>query len=213
VATPPKGTKVIAITADAPDFCAGYDIIEASRGEPEELIANEKNFAALRHSKVPLIAALHGNVIGGGLELALLADVRVASPETKMAIPASRIGLVYSEAGIRLVVATLGESVARSLFLGGRELTAEAALSLGVVSEVVGRDQLRERTLELAASMASWSEVASSGNRQIIDSITRDASIDIDALRREAFAPHGGLRHYIAQFVARRANAPGGLVH
>lgn len=84
VAGPPPGTRAIVITAEPPDFCAGYDLIEAARGGAEELIANEKNFETLRRSKIPIVAALQGNVIGGGFELALSADVRVASPETRL---------------------------------------------------------------------------------------------------------------------------------
>jgi enoyl-CoA hydratase/carnithine racemase len=95
VASPPHGTRVIVITAEPPDFCAGYDIVEASRGDVAQLMAHEKNFSSLRSSLVPIVMALQGNVIGGGLELALLADVRVASPEAKFAIPASKLGLIY----------------------------------------------------------------------------------------------------------------------
>jgi hypothetical protein len=81
VATPPHGTKVIVITAEPPDFCAGYDLVEASLGRAEELIAHESNFEALRTSVYPIVVALQGNVIGGGLELALSADIRLALPK------------------------------------------------------------------------------------------------------------------------------------
>ena len=207
VADPPHGTKVIVITAEPPDFCAGYDFIEASRGEAETLIAHEGNFAALRSSLLPIVVALHGNVIGGGLELALLADVRVASVETKFAIPASKLGLTYSENGVRLVVDAFGQSVARSMFLGGRVVTAEMALSMGVISEIVNREQLRVLTLELATSMAEWSPEASSGNRQILDVVAGRVVRDTDALHRASFASNGTLAQTIAAFTARRSAA------
>jgi len=212
VASPPHGTRVIVITAAPPDFCAGYDLVEASKGSAQDLIAHESNFASLRTSTLPIIVALQGNVIGGGLELALSADIRLASPETIFAIPAAKLGLVYSEAGIRLVVAALGESVARSMFLAGRAVTAEEALSFGVVLEIVGREQLRDRAFELAASIASWSATATSGNRQILDVIAGRTTVDTSALRLESFAHHGDLAHSIAAFVARRAQSSGGLV-
>jgi enoyl-CoA hydratase/carnithine racemase len=204
VASPPVGTKVIVITAEPPDFCAGYDLIEASLGGAETLIANEKNFESLRRSKVPIVVALQGNVIGGGLELALSADVRLASPETKFSIPASKIGLVYSEAGIRLVVDVMGESVARALFLSGRDITADAALAMGLITDIVGREQLRARALELGALIASWSEVASTGNRQIFDVVAGRITTDTDELRLKSFAPESDLHQSIAHFVARR---------
>lgn len=212
VASPPHGTKVIVITADAPDFCAGYDLVEASRGPAEELIAHEDNFATLRTSVLPIVVALMGNVIGGGLELALSADIRIATPETRFAIPAAKLGLVYSEAGIRLVVDSLGVSLARAMFLGGRDVMAETALSIGLVTEIVGREQLRARVLEYARSMASWSFTAATGNRQILDAIAGRVEVDTGQLRLRSFEPHGDLAHSIANFIKRRAQAPGGLV-
>ena len=212
VAEPPAGTRVIVITAAPPDFCAGYDLVEASRGGAENLIANEANFATLRCGTVPIVAAVSGNVIGGGLELALSADIRVASPEATFAIPAAKLGLVYSEAGIRLVVDAVGESVARALFLAGRTINAESALSMGLVTEIVGREQLRDRALDLAELIASWSEIASSGNRQILDVVAGRISADTGQLRLASFAPEGDLSQSIARFVARRRQASKPLV-
>ncbi len=207
VANPPHGTKVIVITAEPPDFCAGYDFVEASRGDADKLIAHESNFASLRSSLLPIVVALHGNVIGGGLELALLADVRVASVETKFAIPASKLGLTYSENGVRLVVDAFGQSVARAMFLAGHVVTAEMALSMGVLSEIVSREQLRTLTLELAAAMAEWSPEASSGNRQILDVVAGRVTCDTDALHMASFVSNGALAQSIAAFTARRSAA------
>ncbi|HEV3188125.1 MAG TPA: enoyl-CoA hydratase/isomerase family protein [Acidimicrobiales bacterium] len=205
VGEPPDGTRVIVITAAPPDFCAGYDLVEAAHGDAEALIANEKNFEVLRESRLPIVAALQGNVIGGGLELALSADVRVASPETRLALPASKLGLVYSEAGVRLVVAMVGESVARALFLAGRDLNADTALAMGLVTDIVGREQLRGHALALADQIASWSLVATSGNRQILDVVAGRTSANTDELRLASFAPDSDLRRSIAHFVARRS--------
>ncbi|HEY5302561.1 MAG TPA: enoyl-CoA hydratase/isomerase family protein [Acidimicrobiales bacterium] len=212
VAAPPHGTQVIVITAEPPDFCAGYDLVEASRGRADELIAHESNFETLKTSIIPIIVALHGNVIGGGLELALLADIRLATPDTKFAIPAAKLGLVYSESGIRLVRDAMGESLARAMFLGGREVSADTALSLGVVTEIVGREQIRTRALEYATSVASWSFTASTGNRQILDSVAGRTMVDANDLHLASFAAHGDLARSILNFVKRRAQAPGGLV-
>ncbi|MBU6516260.1 MAG: enoyl-CoA hydratase/isomerase family protein [Acidobacteriota bacterium] len=212
VATPPHGTRVIVITAEPPDFCAGYDLVEASRGTADDLIAHERNFATLRTSVLPIVVALQGNVIGGGLELALSADVRIASPETRFAVPAAKLGLVYSEAGVRLVKEVIGESFARAMFLAGRELSADTALSIGLVTEIVGRDQLRARALEYATNIATWSFTAATGNRQILDAVDGRVAVDTAELRHTSFAPHGDLSQSITDFVKRRAQAPGGLV-
>lgn len=205
VAHPPTGTRVILITSEAPDFCAGYDLLEAARGEPESLIAHGDNFTFLRHSSVPVVAALQGNVIGGGLELALWCDVRIATPDVRFAVPAGKLGLVYSEAGIRLVVDTFGESVARAMFLAGVVVDADAALARGAIVDIVGREQLRDRAWELASAIASWSASANSGNRRILDVIAGRAQEDTDALHAACFAPHGDLALSIAEFAARRS--------
>lgn len=207
VSHPPDGIKVLVITAVPPDFCAGYDLIEASQGQAENLIALEDNFEELRRSRIPIVVALHGNVIGGGLELALSADIRLASPETKFSIPASKLGLVYSKGGIRLVVNAVGESVARSLFLAGRDISAESALTMGLVAEIVGREQLRNRAVELAVQIASWSEVAVTGNRQILDAVVGRIDVDANELHLGSFIPGGDLMKAIADFVARRARS------
>ncbi|MDE3065510.1 MAG: enoyl-CoA hydratase/isomerase family protein [Acidobacteriota bacterium] len=207
VASRPHGTRVIVITAEPPDFCAGYDLIEASTSDADSLIAHEDNFRSLRSAPVPIVVALQGNVIGGGLELALSADIRIASPETRLAIPAAKIGLTYSEAGIRLVADTFGDSVARAMFLGGREITAEVALAMGVVSELVGREQLRERAVELGTMIASWSQSAAAGNRQILDVVAGRIDADTKALHGASFDPKGDLASAIAAFVARRQRA------
>lgn len=206
VVSPPPGTKILVLSAEAPDFCAGYDLVEAYHGDASTLIAHADNFAALRTSTVPVVAALSGNVIGGGLELALLADVRIATPDTKFAIPASKLGLVYSEEGTRLVVDAFGPSVARAMFLAGAVISSEVALARGVVVSVVGREQVRAEALRLAEEMAEWSEVATSGNRQVLDDVTGRANYDVEALHATSFVPEGELARGVERFAQRRAN-------
>ncbi len=204
VIDPPKGTRVILLSAEQPDFSAGYDLREAAGGDAESLIAHESNFAALRHSGVPVIAMLHGNVIGGGLELALGADVRIASPEMKMSIPANRLGLVYSLPGVRLLVAELGESMTRSMLLAGKVLDANEAKSAGLIAEVVELSELHNYALKLAETMASWSPEATAGNRRVLDVAVGRVDDDAAALRRASFRPGGRLEGSISRFAVER---------
>jgi (methylthio)acryloyl-CoA hydratase len=207
VSVPPVGTRVVVLTADGPDFSAGYDLHEASHGDAERLIANGLNFALLKKSRVPVIAALHGNVIGGGLELALAADVRLAAPNTKLGLPAGRLGLVYSEEGIRLLVDAVGESRARAMLLAGSTLScAEAKLS-GIVAEVVEPEFLDGRALELASTIASWSPVATSGNRRVLNVVLGADREDAKALRLASFEPGGALALSIERFASGRGDA------
>lgn len=202
VATPPPGTRVILITADPPDFCAGYDLFEAHTAGAEPLIAHETNFQQLRISSLPVVAALRGRVIGGGLELALAADVRLGTPDTTMSIPAAELGLVYSASGLRLLMDELGESTVRAMVLGGRRLTASDALAVGGLSEIVPSGELRERALALASTIASWPASSTANNRRLLDVITGRVEGDTAALRDSAFREGGPLASRIEQFVA-----------
>ncbi len=215
VSSPPEGTRVIVIHAEGPDFCAGYDLREAAEGDAESLIAHESNFAALRRAPVPIIAALQGNVIGGGLELALAADVRIASPEMRMSIPANRLGLVYSLPGVRLLVDELGESMTRAMLLAGKVLDADEAKGSGLIAEIAERDDLVADALALGEKMASWSPEATAGNRRVLDVVVGRLVDDAAALRYASFRPGGRLEGSISQFapvsVTRRQRVVGRL--
>lgn len=200
VGSPPPGTRVIVITAEDPDFCAGYDLREAAAGDPESLIANEENFLTLRSSSVPVVAALQGHVIGGGLELAFAADVRIASPDLALSIPANRLGLVYSEHGVKLLVDELGESMTRAMLLAGKVVDAEQAKCAGLVAEIVESAELRRRALELGALIASWPPEATAGNRRVLDVVVGRVEDDVAALRKASFMPGGRLASSIARF-------------
>jgi len=200
VSSPPEGTRVIVIYAEGPDFCAGYDLREAAEGDAESLIAHESNFAALRRAQVPIIAALQGNVIGGGLELALAADVRIASSEMRMSIPANRLGLVYSLPGVRLLVDELGESMTRAMLLAGKVLDADEAKSSGLIAEIAERETLVAEALELGERMASWSPEATAGNRRVLDVVVGRLVDDAAALRYASFRPGGRLEGSISRF-------------
>ena len=200
VFAPPQGTRVIVLSAEDPDFCAGYDLREAAGGDAESLIAHESNFESLRLAKVPIIAALQGNVIGGGLELALVADVRIATPEMKMSIPANRLGLVYSLPGVRLLVDELGESMTRSMLLAGKVLDAAEAKNTGLVAEICDSEHLHGRALELAATMAAWPPEATAGNRRVLDVVVGRIEDDAAALRQASFRPGGRLAGSISRF-------------
>lgn len=200
VTEPPEGTRVLVIHSEGPDFCAGYDLREAAEGDAESLIAHESNFAPLRRASVPIIAALQGNVIGGGLELALAADVRIASSDMRMSIPANSLGLVYSRPGVQLLVDELGESTTRAMLLAGKVLDANDAKSSGLVAEIAEREELVSRALALGETMASWPAEATAGNRRVLDVVVGRLEDDAAALRQASFRPGGRLEGSILHF-------------
>ena len=138
------------MTATGPVFSAGYDIGNLPRDEfadrAEALVAHpfQEAIAALDAFAFPSVAALNGHAIGGGLELALSCDLRVASEEAKLGMPPARLGLVYSHTGLRKFIDAIGAPRTRELFFTARNVPARTALQWGLVNEVVAPDELAD---------------------------------------------------------------------
>jgi len=140
-------------------FCAGADLRDEAKLTPEQvqafLDADEAVFAALAEFPGATIAAVHGYAYGGGFELALACDIRVAGPAARFAAVGVKLGLTVSTARLARVA---GESVALDLLLTGRAVYAEEALSLGLVSSVADDvDAEARRVAEVVVSRAPLS--------------------------------------------------------
>lgn len=144
--------RVIVLIGAGPTFCAGTDLKEqpvepalhplAERAEP---IA-----AALGRFTKPVIAAINGPAVGGGLELALAADLRVAASNATFALPEVRVGSMPGSGGTQRLFAAVGPAVAYKMLLTGMPIDADAALRAGLVSDVVDPARLRGVVAELA---------------------------------------------------------------
>ena len=141
-------------------FSAGYDIGEIPEEEFEEraerLVAHPFTEAidALEAFPFPTLAMLPGHTIGGGLELALACDLRVALDGIKLGMPPAKLGLVYSHTGLRRFIDAIGAARTRELFLLGRYIDAATALQWGLVTRVAAEAELEATALELAAELA-----------------------------------------------------------
>ena len=100
----------------------------------------------------PTIAMIRGFCIGGGLNLAICCDMRFATPESRFALPAAKLGLGYGYSGLRRYIETLGPAVTKEIFFTGRQIGTEEALRWGLINHVVADDQL-ERTVMDTANM------------------------------------------------------------
>src|SRR3954470_8250561 len=124
-------------------FASGADISEfqTHRKDAASAAAYERTtalaFDALAHVTKPLLAMLQGVCIGGGLALATSPDLRIAADDTRMALPAARLGLGYHFNGVERLVRLLGPSAASELFFTARRYTADEALRIGLVNQVV----------------------------------------------------------------------------
>ena len=114
------------------------------------------------------MAALNGHAIGGGLELALSCDLRLASEDAKVGMPPARLGLVYSHTGLRKFIDAIGAARTRELFFSARNISAQRAERWGLVNEVVPADELAERGVEYAAEIAALAPLSQRGNKRVI---------------------------------------------
>jgi enoyl-CoA hydratase/carnithine racemase len=166
--------RCLLVTATGPVFSAGYDIGNLPRDEfadrAEALVAHPFHAAieALDAYPYPSVAALNGHAIGGGLELALSCDLRVASDEAKMGMPPARLGLVYSHTGLRKFIDAIGAPRTRELFFTARNVPARTALQWGLVNEVVAHDEVAERGVAYAARIAGHAPLSLAGNKRAL---------------------------------------------
>lgn len=140
-------------------FVSGADISEfrqqrvgARAMEYEE--RNGNAFRALAAFPKPLVAMIHGFCVGGGLGIALQADVRYAAADAVFAVPAVKLGLGYPPESLRTLAALVGPSVAKELFFTARRLGAEEAFGLGIANAVFPKADLEIRVRERAETMA-----------------------------------------------------------
>jgi enoyl-CoA hydratase/carnithine racemase len=197
-------------------FSSGYDIgdipADVFAQEAEKLVAHPFTGAieALENSDVPSIAALTGHAIGGGLELALVCDFRVAHDAIRLGMPPAKLGLVYSHTGLRRFVDAIGAPRTRELFLLGRNVDAATALGWGLVHRVVPESQLTDTARDLARELAANAPLSVRGNKRVMRELLRaegeldpDIERELIALREECFRSED-LREGVRAFGEKR---------
>jgi len=208
--------RCLVITGAHGMFSAGYDIGEIPDEEFEEraerLVAHPFTQAieALEAFPYPTLAALPGHTIGGGLELALACDLRVAQAGIKLGMPPAKLGLVYSHTGLRLFIDAIGVARTRELFLLGSYIDADTALAWGLVNRVADMDELEASALAMAAELAGNAPLSQTGNKRVIAALLaaegelpQDVEQELIELRRASFAS-SDLREGMRAFAERR---------
>ena len=165
----PPGAVVV--TGGDRIFAAGADINEF--GGPEEARAVGGRFVSALDAVAAIprcvIAAISGFALGGGCELALACDLRIASERAKLGQPEILLGIIPGGGGTQRLARLLGPSKAKDLILTGRQVAADEALRIGLVDQVVPPDELHERALGLAAELAGGAVVAQGLAKSAID--------------------------------------------
>jgi enoyl-CoA hydratase/carnithine racemase len=171
---PALDARCLLLTATGNVFSAGYDIgalpADGFARAAEAIVAHPFTAAieALDAYPYPVLAALNGHAIGGGLELALSCDLRVCSAEARLGMPPARLGLVYSHTGLRKFLDAVGAPRTRELFFTARNVGADEALAWGLVGEVVPAREVAGRAVELAAEIAANAPLSLAGNKRVI---------------------------------------------
>jgi enoyl-CoA hydratase/carnithine racemase len=197
-------------------FSAGYDIGEIPEEEFEEraerLVAHPFTQAidALEAFPYPTLAMLPGHTIGGGLELALSCDLRIAREGIRLGMPPAKLGLVYSHTGLRRFLDAIGAARTRELFLLGRYIDADTALAWGLVNRVAAPEELEQEALDLAAELAGNAPLSQLGNKRVIAALLAaegelapDVEEEVIELRRASFASRD-MREGMRAFAEKR---------
>ncbi|MBD9529409.1 enoyl-CoA hydratase/isomerase family protein [Paracoccus sp. PAR01] len=153
--------RAVVLTGTGKAFCAGSDIsLLDSYATPWDFRNRTEYCDALRALRKPSIAAINGYAFGGGLEMALSCDIRIAAETARMAAPEIKLGWIGGGGMTALLAHSIGPSNAAMMVMTGEPIDAQKALNWGLVSETHPTDALRARAVEIAATIAARAPIA-----------------------------------------------------
>jgi enoyl-CoA hydratase/carnithine racemase len=207
--------RCVVVTGAGDVFSAGYDIADipeqAFAEEAEALVAHPFHAAmeALSAHPYPVLAAINGHCLGGGLELAIRCDLRLCAMSAKLGMPPAKLGLIYGHTGLQKFIEVIGVARTRELFLTGRNLSGPRATAIGLVHDTVPDDELRTGAVELASEVAANAPLSLRGNKHAIETLssyprlTPEQERELIELRRSCFASED-FREGIRAFAEKR---------
>ena len=145
------GTKAFAPGNDISEFATERSNVEQARAYGEDM---RRTIDAIGHCRHPVVAQIHGVCVGGGLEIAGLADIRICGESGKFGVPINKLGLVMAYAEIASLISLAGEAVALEILLEGRVFFAKEAYEKGLVTRVVPDDHVEKEARETAQRIA-----------------------------------------------------------
>ena len=207
--------RCVVLTGTGKAFSAGYDIAaipdESFERDAESLVAHPFHNAleAVAAHPWPVLAAINGHALGGGLELALCADLRICAAGAKLGMPPAKLGLIYGHTGLRRFIEAIGVPETKRLFLIGDTVGAQRAERIGLVHEVVDDEELAGAAVELAAEVAANAPISMQGNKRAIDTLAANPTLtdeqerDLIELRESCFASED-FREGVRAFAEKR---------
>jgi enoyl-CoA hydratase/carnithine racemase len=207
-----RAARAVVITGGPRAFSAGADVSEMRDLDPAAILdyyratgAVYERVAALAQ---PTVAAIAGWCLGGGLELALACDFRVAEESAAFGLPEVRIGILPSSGGTHRLARLVGAARAKELVLLRERITAGEAAAFGLVTEVVADGRAVERALAMATDLARLPPLAAAVAKQALDAMpeaSRDAGLLVERLGYGLLAQTADAREAAAAFTRKRA--------
>lgn len=187
---PPKGVKAVILTGNGGHFCSGLDLAEHEHRSAEDTVYHSRNWhrvaESIEHGGLPVLSALTGAVIGGGLEIACSTHVRIAEPSVRFQLPEGRRGIFVGGGATVRVGRIIGPDRMREMMLTGRSYSADEGLQLGLCHYSVGTGEALPLAQKLARQIA---ENARLSNYMMLQAISRIADMPrSDGLFTESLA-------------------------
>ncbi len=177
----PEDVNAVMFSGEGPEFCSGLDLAEHTARTPFEVVNHSRMwhrvFNYISNSGIPVVAAMHGAVIGGGMELAMCAHVRVADVTTFYKLPEGRHGIFVGGGASVRVAHILGTSRMTEMMLTGRVYNAEQGETLGLSHYLVEKGQSFSKAQELAATIATNSKLS---NWAMVNGLARIGNMSSD---------------------------------
>jgi enoyl-CoA hydratase/carnithine racemase len=208
--------RCVVITGEGAIFSAGYDIADIPEQsfatDAEALVAHPFHAAmeAITAHPYPVLAAINGHCLGGGLELAVRCDLRLATMSAKLGMPPAKLGLIYGHTGLQKFIDVIGVARTKELFLTGRNLSAPRAMAVGLINDTVPDGGLPAAAVELASEVAANAPLSTRGNKRAIEvlnaspRLTPDSERELIELRRSCFSSED-FREGIRAFAEKRS--------
>jgi enoyl-CoA hydratase/carnithine racemase len=205
-----EGVRVVLLCGEGKGFCAGGDVdawskMSAADFQVQWVRLGHRVFDRLARLRQPTIAVLSGHALGGGLELAVACDFRLAESHVKLGFPETSIGVVPGWSGTQRAVRRFGAQAVRRMALGGEVLAAPEALALGIVDRLVETGKAFEEAKAWAERIAARGPLATEAAKLMIAVAEgEESAAAVEALASGFIAQTGDLREGVAAFRDKR---------
>jgi enoyl-CoA hydratase/carnithine racemase len=214
-----ESVRAVIVTGDGDKvFCAGADLKERQGMTENDVRAQvalyRSELGPLDHCPKPVVAALNGAALGGGLELALCCDLRVAAPHAQLGLPETSLGIIPGAGGTQRLPRVVGEARAKEMVLLGRRLSASEALAWGLVNRVSPEDRsVVEDALEWIRPIAEGAPIAQAAALEAVDrsfDTTLELGLELERVSYDKTLVSEDRREALAAFAEKRAPRFGG---